>query len=216
MLTDKGRMLGAIGEMRSEYQREAKPIQEAWEADKTAKQASVEAIERGAKFRTTKVPKDTPERREEADSNLKDEVNRRSRKSGVEPRIVERELVAEQEGNQHLVEPEDLPGAPFFRCVPRGGVRVLMINRAHPFYDQLYMGSGSTPRLRAALEVLLWTLGEAEVDADPGSDRREFYERERGSAWSPYLASALKELGAMTVVDAEPDSTGAEGDDAAA
>jgi len=70
----------------------------------------------------------------------------------------------------------------------------LIINRAHPFYDDLYMGPDSTPRLRASLEIVLWALGEAEVDADPGSDRRKFYERERASAWSPYVADALAEL----------------------
>ena len=72
---------------------------------------------------------------------------------------------------------------------------------AHPFYTELYAGPGSTPRLRAGLEVLLWTLGDAEVDADPDSDRRRFYERERVSVWTPHLADALEQLKKIALVD---------------
>jgi hypothetical protein len=216
ILKDKGKMLAAIGQMRTDYQKEAKQIQQAFEADKDAKQASVEAIEAAKKFRTTKAPKDTPERREEAEGNFNEEVERRSRKSGVDKGLVEKELEAQQQGKDHEVETEDLPGAPFFRCVQRGALRVLLINRAHPFYDQLYMGPGSDLRLRAALEIVLWALGEAEIDSDPGTDRRSFYEKERGFVWSPYVAEALNVLGSMNIVDGRPDTNGAEGDDAAA
>jgi hypothetical protein len=84
------------------------------------------------------------------------------------------------------------------------------LNVAHPFYDQLYAAPRSTPHLRAGLEILLWALGEAEVDADPGSERRMFYERDRASIWSPYLADALKVLATMEVVqDVETDSDAA-------
>jgi hypothetical protein len=65
-------------------------------------------------------------------------------------------------------------------------------------------------RQRAALEILLWTLGESEVDADPDSDRRKFYERERPSVWSPYLADALTSLRTIEVVaDQDEDPTAA-------
>jgi hypothetical protein len=108
-----------------------------------------------------------------------------------------------------VVETEDMPGAPFFRCIQRGVQRVLLLNVADSFYSDLYAGSGSTPRLRAGLEVLLWALGEAEVDAEPGSDRRRFYERERASVWTPYLTDSLTSLRTIEVVgsvDEEEDS----------
>jgi hypothetical protein len=116
---------------------------------------------------------------------------------------VERELVADREGVTHVVDTEDMPGAPFFRCVQEGGTRLLYLNIAHPFYTELYAGGGSTPRLRAGLEVLLWTLGNAEVDADPSSDRRQFYVRERGSVWSPKLEDALTVLKSIALVESE-------------
>jgi hypothetical protein len=197
MLKDKAKLFANIGEMRGEYKKEAARIASAAE---DGKPASVEAIEEAAKFRVTKPPKETPARLREAEENLKQEARRRSAKSGVDVATVERELVAEAEGKQHVVEAEDMPGAPFFRCVQRGGQRVLLLNVAHPFYSDVYAGNGSSPRLRAGLEVLLWTLGEAEVDADPDTDRRRFYERERASVWTPYLSDSLTSLRTIEVV----------------
>jgi hypothetical protein len=197
MLKDKANLFTNIGTMRGEYKKDADQVKTA--AERT-KPASVEAIEEAAKFRVTKQPKETSARLREAEENLKQEARRRAAKSGVDEATVERELVAEAEGARHVVETEDMPGAPFFRCVQRGGQRVLLLNVAHPFYSDLYAGNGSTPRLRAGLEVLLWTLGEAEVDADPDTDRRRFYERERASVWTPYLNDSLTSLRTIEVV----------------
>lgn len=200
MLKDKGKVFEVISTMRTSYDKEAKQI--ATKAEET-KRASVEAIESAKKFRTSKPPKETPERQLEADNNLKEETRRRADRSGVAPEVVERDLVAQQEGNPLAVETEDLPGAPFFRCVQRGGQRVLLLNVGHAFYTELYAGRDSSPRLRAGLEILLWSLGEAEADADPESDRRRFYEKERSSVWSPYVADALVSLKDITVVSDE-------------
>ena len=201
MLKDKAGIFAAIGEMRREYEKEARTVAAKIEKDKTEKPASVEAIEASAKFRTTKPPLDTPARRQEADENLKQEAQRRAKRAGIDPGAVERELVAKQEGVDHTIETEDVAGGPFFRCVQIGGQRVLFLNVAHEFYRELYAGPGSTPRLRAALEILLWALGEAEVDAEPEGDKRRFYERERVSVWSPYIADALGTLSTISVIE---------------
>lgn len=203
MLKDKANMFTAIATMRSAYDKDAARISADAEEAKDGKRASVEAVEGASKFRTTKPPEQTPERRQEAETNLEQEARKRAGKAGVKPEAMERELVAERQGRTHSVETEDMPGAPFYRCVQEGGTRVLYLNVAHRFYTDLYSGPGSTPALRAGLEVLLWTLGEAEVDADPESDRRHFYERERASVWSPHLADALKVLKTVPVVETE-------------
>jgi hypothetical protein len=101
------------------------------------------------------------------------------------------------------VEAEDLPGGALYRCAQEGATRVLYLNTAHPFYTELYSGPGSTPRLRAGLEVLLWALVNGEVDADAGTDRRQFYERERVSVWSPEVADALQVLSRIALVEEE-------------
>jgi hypothetical protein len=197
MLNDKAKVFEAIASMRSTYKKEAAKVSAIAEK---AKKASIEAIENASKFKTTKPPADTPARRKEAEENLQAEARRRARESGVPEETIERELVAQQEGATRAVETEDLPGAPFFRCVQRGAQRVLLLNVSHPFYPDLYAGPGATARTRAALEILLWTLGEAEVDAEPGSDRRRFYEAERPQVWSPNLKDALTSLRAIEVV----------------
>jgi hypothetical protein len=207
ILSDKAKIFDAVATMKSTYKKQAAEIRAEAEV---RKKASIEALEDAAKFKTTKAPQDTPARRKEAEGNLKSEARRRAKESGVSEDTVERELVAKQEGNIRAVETEDLPGAPFFRCLQRGGQRVLLLNVAHPFYIDLYAGAASSPHLRAGLELLLWTLGDAEVDADPESDRRRFYEAERPQVWSPYLKDALTSLRKIVVVeDSDEDPTAA-------
>jgi hypothetical protein len=203
ILKDKAHVFQVIGAMFTAYKKDAAAVSAEAEQAKDGKRASVEAIEEAEKFRVTPPPKDTPERKKEAEENLEQEARKRATKAGIRPDAIERELVAERQGVDHLVETEDMPGAPFFRCVPEGGTDVLYLNVAHPFYTELYSGPGSTPRLRAGLEVLLWTLGRAEISADPASDRRRFYEKERGSVWSPELHDALTALTGITLMEAE-------------
>lgn len=205
ILKDKANMFAAIGVMRSAYKKEAAQLATKLEADKLKQRASVEAIDAAEKFQTTPKPKATPERANEAQKNLEQSARRRAKQSGLEPSAVQRELEASRQGRSRDVDTEDLPGAPFFRCVQEGGTRMLYLNVAHPFYTDLYQGPGSNARLRAGLEVLLWTLGNAEVDADPDSDRRTFYEQERATIWSPSLATALKTLSGIDLGVSEPD-----------
>jgi hypothetical protein len=208
ILKDKAGMFIVIGEMFSAYKKEAARISVEVEQAKDAKRASIEAIEAADKFRTTKAPDETPARQKEAEDNLEREARKRAGRTGLQPEAIKRELVAERQGVTRAVETEDMPGAPFFRCVPEGGTRVLYLNVAHPFYTELYSGPGSSPRLRAGLEVLLWTLGEAEVEADPESDRRRFYERDRASIWSPKLAEALESLKKAPALEGEEADSG--------
>jgi Histidine kinase-, DNA gyrase B-, and HSP90-like ATPase len=206
ILRDKANMFSAIATMRTRYEREAKAIAAKADADKETKRASIAAIEAAEKFRTTPPPTETQERLNEAEKNLETEVKRRAEKAGVGTEIVRHEIEAQQLGNPRVVETEEMPGGPFYRCVALGGQRVLYLNVAHTFYTELYTGPGSSPRLRAGLEILLWALGEAEIDAEPSSDKRLFYELERSQVWSPYLASALTQLQGLPLMElpAEP------------
>jgi hypothetical protein len=210
ILRDKAKVFEALGNMRTIYRKESKKIRvDAESANKGRKRASVEAVKGAKKFRTEKPPADTPRRREEADQNLESETRRRAEKAGVSPEAIKREVIAERDGIEFTVETEDMPGAPFYRCVQEGGTRVLYLNMAHRFYTELYGDPSSTPRLRAGLELLLWTLGNAEVDADPESERRHFYERERASVWSATLADSLGVLQKISVVDDTPEAEAA-------
>jgi len=205
MLKDTAKMFEAIGTMRSMYKKAAGQVASQIEADKRTHRASVEAVEAAEKFRTTPRPQRTPARTQEATDNLKQAATRRAGQSGLEPAAVERELEAARQGKDRTVETEDLPGAPFFRVVQEGGTRILYLNVAHPFFTDLYDGPGSTPHLRASLEVLLWTVGDPECDAQPGSDRRIFYETERSTVWSPSFARALQSLSTIDLGTVESD-----------
>jgi hypothetical protein len=205
-LNDKAMLAENIANMRSTYKKETADIRSS--ADKQ-KKASIAALEKAQKFKTTKPPKDTQARRDEAAKNLEDEASRRAKESGVSEDKVKEDLAAKQAENPRAVETEDLPGAPFFRCLQRGGQRVLLINKEHPFYSDVYAGPGSSLALRAALELVLWTLGDAEVDADPESERRTFYETERQQVWSPSLKASLTALRSVDLVDDEEDDPNA-------
>jgi hypothetical protein len=206
MLADKGNLFKAIAEMRNAYKKEALQVATEAEQAKNSIRASVEAVEAAERYRTTPPPEPTPEREEEAQDNLSREATKRAGKAGLDAKDVERDLIARREGSTRLVEPEDMPGAPFFRCVQEGGTRVMYLNTAHPFYSQLYQGPTASPRLRAGLEVLLWALANAELDAHPGTERRQFYERERASVWSPELADSLQELDKISLVEEEEEA----------
>jgi len=152
---------------------------------------SERVMEDVAKFKT-KTPGGDPESRlAEAEESLQREAERRAEQSGLPVELVHRELVADIEGHPYRLEEEDLPGAPFYRVEQRGGQRVLLLNRSHRFHTDVYGGVHSTPYLRASLEVLLFVLGECELDAN--DDRRLFYRSERGE-WSTRLATALDRL----------------------
>jgi len=208
-LNDKAKLAENIANMRSTYKKQTAEIRDIAEEKK---KASITALEKAQKFKTTKPPKDSQPRRDEAAKNLEDEARRRAKQSGVSEDKVKEDLQAKQVDNPLAVETEDLPGAPFFRCLQRGGQRVLLINKEHPFYTDVYAGPGSSLATRAALELLLWTLGDAEVDAEPESERRAFYETERQTVWSPNLKAALLALRTVDVADDDED----EGDNSAA
>lgn len=207
-LKDGAKIVENITAMRATYKKETAKARS--DAENTRARASIKALEQAERYRTTQPPQDTPGRRAEATRNLEDEARRRAKEAGLPERTVRQEMETAQDGITRAVETEDMPGAPFYRCLQRGGQRVLRINAAHPFYTELYGGHQSTPTLRAGLELLLWTLGNAEVDAEPDSPRRNFYENERETVWSPTLKVALNELRNVDVIeDDDGDSTAA-------
>nr|WP_295238169.1 ATP-binding protein [uncultured Brevundimonas sp.] len=88
-----------------------------------------------------------------------------------------------------------VPEAPFFRFDLLAGVRLLRLNTAHRFYGDLYDAPGATAEMRAALEVLLFSLGNellvrSELDLE---------------AWSRRLDLALAMLGEHLRLGGEED-----------
>jgi hypothetical protein len=102
----------------------------------------------------------------------------------------------------YRVEFEKAPRHPFFRVTRHAGARVLFLNTAHPFYDELYDGPVSTPELRSSLEILLFSLGDVML-AEP-EDARE-RSRLQLVSWSNRLEAALGMLAAHLRVGEDQD-----------
>ena len=196
----------AIEQMRKMFKVQNAELAHATETEGKPR-ASEQVMKQAAKFKT-KLPAETEKTREEGEAALQKEAKRRARTSGLpEPEVTNR-LRKETQEEPYRVRTENLPGAPFYRVAQLGGQRVLYINIAHRFFTDLYGAPGATPRLRAALEVLLWVLGECELDAS--DDRRRFYETER-AVWSNRFGLTLDILDTVRSIDeelanAEPDA----------
>lgn len=203
-LEDHG-VLRAIQEMRKRYDVERKRDANEAESNKDQKRASEQAMETAVKVQPPSPT--SPERERRAGEEFVKEVNRRAEESGVDPESIEQQLLAETQGRPFKVELEHVPGGPFYRAIQRGGQTVLFLNTAHRFYIDVYAGPDTTPRLRYAMDVLLFVLGACELDTT--GDRMLFYEAER-SEWSRRLSVTL---GALSQI-VPPPVTG--DDDAAA
>jgi hypothetical protein len=142
------------------------------------------------KFKT-RTPASPVEAEQKAEENFQRELRRRAKEAGVSPEALEPELRARMLSRKYRVDSESLRGAPFFRVDQIGAQKVLWLNRVHPFFSSVYMNDDLTPRLRAAIEVLLFVIGEAELEAP--DERRQFYESER-SHWSERYRVGLENL----------------------
>lgn len=82
-------------------------------------------------------------------------------------------------------------GQAFFRAVRHNGARTLHLNTAHRFYEEVYDGPASTPEMRSALEILLFSLGDVMLDA---GDEAQGRNSQQVASWSRRLDLALGTL----------------------
>ena len=179
-----------IQALRKRYDEEKARARTKREEESSEQKASEQAMAAGDKFSSEKTP-DTPERRQKSQEAFDREAERRANESGMPREQVERQLEAETKANPYRIEQESHKGAPFFRVEQVGPQKVLYLNTAHRFYKDVYAGPDSSQRMRSALELVLFAIGTAEIDAE--GDRLTFYETERG-VWSARLNVALAQF----------------------
>jgi hypothetical protein len=190
ILKDRG-VYNAIKEMRTRWDKATKALKVEPEAAAATPRPSEAAMEEAQKA-LTRVPTEvTAERQREAEENLDKEVKARAKQSGVPAEQIKRDYEAQAQGRPFKVEFVDHAGAPFYHIAQVGGQTVQYINRAHRFYAEVYASNDATPHSRAALEVLLFVLGDCELRANDAI--REFYLSEKAE-WSKYLSLALGSL----------------------
>jgi hypothetical protein len=186
-------VLATIRELRSRYDDDTAQLKlklaRAAE-DEEARRASEQAMKDAEKF-TTRKPVQTRRKQERSQEALEQEVRRRAEESGVPAEQIQEKILSDAAENPFRVRQEKLPGAPFYRAQSLGGQRILWINTAHRFFNDVYASPDSTNRSRAALEVLLFAIAATELDAN--DERQMFYEMERGE-WSGRLSAALRAL----------------------
>ncbi len=188
-LLEKAGAYRAIEEMRSKWKSANKALSD--ERERTRRD-SEHVMGESAKFADPLPVDKVGERDEEAQRNLRNEAKRRSRERQQPIKDSVAELEAEIEGEPYKVRRERVPGGPFYRPEQLGGQFVLWINTAHRFFTDVYAGADSTPHLRDALDLVLFTLGEAELNSN--TDKRLFYQTERQMAWSHRLTTLLELL----------------------
>jgi hypothetical protein len=163
------------------------------EQDRDEKRPSEKALEATQKYARTRAGSDPVERIKRARDAFEAHVRGEARNSHQPEETVRAQLEKETKEYPYRVLYENTPGASFFRMEEIGGQKRLFINRAHRFFADVYAAAGATGKVRNAIEVLLFVIGECELDAYANQDRKNFYVSER-AAWSERLAHALDDL----------------------
>ncbi len=164
------------------------------------KRPSEIAMEESAKFVATKPRPEDAERLAKSKENVVADAATKAQEVGVPVDVVLDQLFKDIDNRKYALVTRDVPEGPFYRPELYGGQKRLVFNTDHPFYTEVYASPRATPEVRNALEVLLFVLAEAELDAR--GEREQFYKAER-QAWSQRLKDALQTL-ASVAPDAPP------------
>jgi hypothetical protein len=138
-----------------------------------------------------------PERaKPEARRRAEEEAIRRSEETKTPIEQVRKALDEEAERRRIKVDFFDEPNGPFYKPEWMGLQVVIRVNRKHPFYAICYGELANLVggfRARQALDVLLITLGKAELELSEDT-AIDFFRNQREDVWSRFLAIALNSL----------------------
>jgi hypothetical protein len=166
----------ALEQLRKKYREEKSSLASEQDKDEGGKRASEQAMEETAKMATT-VPRPVAEKR--------------AAETGTTKAEAQAEIEAELGGKPYKVAKRSIPGGAFFEVEQIGGTKVLWLNTASRFFQEMHSSPTSTPAVRAALEILLFAIGDRVLD---GRDElRAFYAHEVPE-WSRKLEFALAHL----------------------
>lgn len=161
--------------------------QDAEETKPDEPRSSEKVLAEAQKYRRTPRP-ESKEQTERRQTKLKQEIDKVVAETGAPREEVAQQKIRDTAERPYKIEYEDIPGAPFFRLDVLGAQNRLFINKSHPFYPEVYAHGDTTPRLRAALEILLFVLGEGELNSN--HEIALFYQTERPE-WSGRLNTLL-------------------------
>lgn len=140
---------------------------------------------------TPKPVEPSPEKVQKAKEKLTTEATKESQRTERPLEEVLAEIEEQTQSRPYKVDFQAIPDGPFYRAERLGLQKRLIINTQHPFYLHLYDSPDSNPEIQTALEVLLFVLADAELDAE--GEFEAFYRNARKN-WSDRLANALQQL----------------------
>jgi hypothetical protein len=181
----------ALEQLRKKFREEKVVIGVAQDAGETDQRASEQAMEETSKVATV-VPLPVAEKRAEMGRRrLEQEAEKRAVETGRSKEEAQREIEAELGGRLYKVAQRSVPGGAFFEVEQIGGTKVLWLNTATRFYQEVYSGPESSPAVRAALEILLFSIGDRKLD---GREELQAFYAHEVPEWSRKLEFALTHL----------------------
>lgn len=181
----------ALKQLREKFREQKANIASEQDKDQAGARVSEQAMEEAAKFGTV-VPLPIAEKRaEQGQKRLEQEAEKRAAETGTTPAQAQREIEAELAGKPYKVAKRPVPGGAFFEVEQIGGTKVLWLNTSTRFFKEVHSGPASTPAVRAALEILLFAIGDRAME---GRDELQAFYAHEIPEWSRKLELALAHL----------------------
>ncbi len=184
-----GDLRALVKSMRAEFEEMQKALEAQYEnlAGKEEPRPSATAMEASEKFTRTTPPLSST-KVQEAERNLQQVAADIAEVTGKPEAKVIEEVTEQTKRRRWEIEFRAVEEGPFYQPKAIGEQKRVILNTAHPFYTKIY---SAAPETRAALEVLLFVLADAELRAE--GERETFYKAAR-QTWSERLRYALESL----------------------
>jgi len=182
----------ALEQLRRKFREAKAAIASQQDKNQTGRRPSELAMEEATKLGKVVPPPLAEKQAEEGRKRLMQEATKRAAETNKTVEHAQREIEAELAGRPYKVATRSIPGGAFFEVEQIGGTKVLWLNTASRFFQEIHSGPASTPAVRAALEILLFAIGDRALE---GYDEvRAFYAHEIPE-WSRKMEYALAFLG---------------------
>jgi len=161
------------------------------------------------------------ERKKEAQEKLEAEATERAAKENIPLEAARDAINAETKRKRFRIQFFEADGGVFYRpSIGPNLIKIVEINRAHPFFKDFYsrLPMIEDRRARQAIDLLLIALAKAELEADDLAEdegakvpKASIYEHDRKYVWTPFLSTALRLLDQYehATEDVEDDSASA-------
>ena len=181
----------ALEQLRKKFREEKSSAAGDQDKNDAGQRASEQAMQETAKLANV-VPLPVAEKRAElGKKRLEQEAKKRAAEKGTSTADAQREIEAELGGKPYKMAKRSIPGGTFFEVEQIGGTKVLWLNTASRFFQEVHSGPSSTPAVRAALEILLFSIGDRMLD---GRDELKAFYAHEIPQWSSKMEYALAHL----------------------